>query len=221
MRCAPLCSDAKNRLPAAFAIPNRNNMRTTSCCGLLLLLAACGTPPDRRVDPDVDDEMGALQSQDIRTIADKMARDLASTGILTSTANNQTVTFHITEMVNKSSDPIDHTIILRKLRTDLFKALGERVVVLDRSAEGLEAVKHEREAKRSGAVTSNEGKHGSVLGSDYVLKGVIEDRTLQQSSKKSHYYLVTMELTDLETGQLKWTGDYEAKFLSYQSITAR
>jgi len=216
-----LCSDARNRLPAAFAIPNRNNMRTTSCCGLLLLLAACGTPPDRRVDPDVDDEMGALQSQDIRTIADKMARDLASTGILTSTADNQTVTFHITEMVNKSSDPIDRTIILRKLRTELFKALGGRITVLDRSAEGLEAVKHEREAKRAGAVTANEGMRGNVLGSDYVLKGVIEDRTLQTSSKKTHYYLVTMELTDLETGQLKWTGDYEAKFLSHQSITAR
>jgi PBP1b-binding outer membrane lipoprotein LpoB len=197
-------------------------MRTTFCCGLLgLLLAACGTPPDRRVDPDVDDEMGALQSQDIRTIADQMARDLASSGILTSTANNQTVTFHITEMVNKSSDPIDRTIILRKLRTDLFKALKQQVVVLDRSAEGLEAVKHERDAKRSGAVTANEGKHGSVLGSDYVLKGVIEDRTLQQNAKKSHYYLVTMELTDLETGQLKWTNDYEAKFLSYQSVIAR
>jgi PBP1b-binding outer membrane lipoprotein LpoB len=201
-------------------------MRTLlSTCGLLavLLSTGCGTPEDRRVDPDSPDEVGgaALQSQDIRTIADRMARDLGSTGILTSTAAGQTVTFHITEMKNESSDVINKSIILTKLRTDLFKELGGRVVVLDRSAEGLEAVMREREAKRSGAVAGNEGKRAAVLGSDYVLKGVIQDRVQQAGDAKSAYYLVTMELTDLETGRLVWTNDYEAKFLSEKSVITR
>jgi PBP1b-binding outer membrane lipoprotein LpoB len=45
---------------------------------------------------------------------------------------------------------------------------------------------------------------------------------VKQSGKlKSAYYLVTFELTDLETGRLVWTGDYEAKFESEKSVISR
>lgn len=190
---------------------------------VLLPFAACGGTIDRRVDPDSPDAVGgaALQSQDIRTMTDQMARDLASTGILTSTVNNQTVTFHITEMRNESSDVINRSLILTRLRTELFRALGGRIAINDRSAEGLEAVRQEREAKRSGAVAGNEGMRGAISGSDYVLKGVIQDRIQQSGRLKSAYYLVTFELTDLETGRLVWTNSYETKFESERSVITR
>lgn len=200
-------------------------MRTTALLsGLIgLLLTACSGTIDRRVDPDAPDAVGgaALQSQDIRTMADQMARDLGSTGILTSQADGQTVTFHITEMKNESADVINKSIILTKLRTELFRGLGGKVRVLDRSAEGLAAVQKERDAKRSGAVAGNEGKRGAILGSDYVLKGLIQDRVQQSGKLKSAYYLVTFELTDLETGELKWTNSYETKFESEKSVITR
>jgi len=200
-------------------------MRTTALCGLfgLLLFPACSSTIDRRVDPSSPDAVGgaALQSQDILTMAKRMADDIRASGILTSTANGQTVTFHITELKNESADTINKTIVLTKLRTELFKALGGRITVLDRSAEGLEAVRREREAKRSGAVTTNEGMRGGVLGSDYVLKGVIQDRVQQSGRLKSAFYLVTFELTDLETSRLVWTNDYETKFESEKSVITR
>ncbi|MGE3171397.1 MAG: hypothetical protein AB7O97_02150 [Planctomycetota bacterium] len=189
----------------------------------LLLLTACAGTIDRRVDPDSNDAVGgaALQSQDIRTMAMRMADDIRASGILTSVADGQNVTFHITELKNESSDVINRTIVLTKLRTELFKSLGGRITVLDRSAEGLAAVRAEREAKRSGAVTANEGMRGGVLGSDYVLKGVIQDRVQQSGRLKSVYYLVTFELTDLETSRLVWTNDYETKFESEKSVITR
>ena len=50
---------------------------------LCLALAACGTV-DRRIDPDAPDPVGGanLRSQDIRTMADEMARDIREYGIL-------------------------------------------------------------------------------------------------------------------------------------------
>jgi hypothetical protein len=201
-------------------------MRTTAlCCGLLglFLLPACSSTIDRRVDPDSPDAVGGavLQSQDIRTMAKKMADDIRASGVLTSQADGQTVTFHITELKNESSDVINRTIVLNKLRTELFKSLGAKITVLDRSAEGLDAVRKEREAKRNGAVSQNEGMKGNVLGSDYVLKGIIQDRVQQSGKLKSAYYLVTFELTDLETSRLVWTNDYETKFESEKSVITR
>jgi PBP1b-binding outer membrane lipoprotein LpoB len=194
-------------------------------CGLLglFLLPACAGTVDRRVDPDAPDAVGgaALQSQDIRTMATRMAASIRESGILTTQVDNQRTTFHITELANQSSDNINKQIVLAKLETDLFEALGGRVRVLDRSAEGLEAVQREREAKRSNAVTSNEGRRGDVLGSDYVLKGTIRDRVQQSGSMKSAYYLVTFELTDLETSEKVWMGSYETKFESEKSVITR
>lgn len=201
-------------------------MRTfVQSCGLfgLFLLASCNSTIDRRVDPDAPDAVGGtgLQSQDIRTMADRMARDIQAKGVLTSAPPGTKITFHITELRNESADTLNKSIILMKLRTELSKGLGGRVTIVDRSAEGLDAVKREREAKRSGAVTSNTGLKGDVLGSDYVLKGVIQDRVQQSGSHKSAYYLVTFELTNLETSELAWTNDYETKFESEKSVINR
>lgn len=154
-------------------------------------------------------------------MADRMAREIVASGALASARPDEPITFHITQLRNDSADTIDKEIVLYKLRTELFKAMGGRVRILDRSAEGLEAVRQEREAKRARAVSANPNMKGDVLGSDYVLKGVIKSRIQQGGRLKSAYYLVTFELTDLETGELRWTGDYETKFESEKSVITR
>lgn len=192
--------------------------------GILFLLTAtsCETI-DQRIDPDAPDPVGGanLRSQDIRSMADEMARDIKAMGILASADPDHRTTFYITSLRNDSSDPIDKEIVLTKLRTNLFRALEGRVAILDRSKEGLEAIKAERAAKRAGAVTANPNRQGNVKGADYVLKGTIKERTLQSRNLKTAYYLVTFELTDLETGELRWTNDYEAKFASEKSVISR
>ena len=191
--------------------------------GLVLLAVACAGTIDRRVDPDSPDAVGGavLQSQDIRTMTDQMARDLKAYGILTSAPATERIAFHITEMANESGNPMNRGLILTRLRTELFKSLGGRVQILDRSADGLEAVRAERAAKRSAAVASKESQRVDVLGSDYVLKGRIQDLVTQSGKLKSAYYVVTFELTNLETGELAWTNSYETKFESEKSVISR
>ena len=154
-------------------------------------------------------------------MADIMARDIRDRGILTSDDPQQRITFHITSLRNDSSQPINKEIVLRKLRTNLFNAFEGRVRILDRSAEGLDAVRAERAAKREQAVTANPNLRGSLAGSDFVLKGVIQDRAAIGRDLRSVYYLVNFELTDLETSELVWTQDYETKFESEKSPVYR
>ena len=189
----------------------------------LPLLVSCGGTIDRRINPDEPDAVGGavLDSQDIRWMADEMAKDIQASGALMSANPDQRVAFHITRLRNDSSDAIDNEIILTKIRTNLSKSLGRRVKILDRSQESYEEVMKERQAKREGAVTSNPNRTASVAGSDLVLKGTIKDRVKQTGRLKSVYYLVTFELTDLETMELVWTNDYEVKFESEKSVISR
>ena len=189
---------------------------------LLSALAACSTY-DERIDPDAKDPAGGgvLQSQDIRAMADQMARELVASGILESSDPSIRVSFYMLGLRNDSSDPIDKEIILTQIRTRLHQHLGRKVMILDRSKESLEEVKAERAAKRAEAVSKNPNLEGALGGADYVLKGTLKDRVVQGKDIKTAYYLVTFELTDLETSELVWTNQYEAKFGTEKSVIAR
>lgn len=189
--------------------------------GLLgLLLTACAGTRDSRVDPDAADTVTGtgLQSMDIRTMAQRMSEDLVADGILSPGKDGERVSFYVTEIRNDSSDVIDKEMILLNLRTELFRSYGRRVRFLDRSPEANEIVDAENRMKNRGEVTGNAGK---PAGGDYVLKGVMKSRDRQAGALKSSYIVVTFELTDLATGELAWTNNYEMKTESEKSVINR
>lgn len=196
--------------------------RTVLLFAACVFFASCETI-DQRIGVEAPDPVGGavLRSQDITAMANEMARDIIASRELESRDPQERIAIHILSLRNDSSTDIDKEIVLTKIRTQLARGLGRRVKILDRSGEGIEAIRAERDAKRSGAVTSNPNMAGNLAGSDYVLKGTIKDRVLQGRDLKSVYYLVTFEMTDLETSELVWTNEYETKFVSEKSVIAR
>lgn len=190
---------------------------------VLLSLTACAGTVDRRVDPESPDAVGGanLRSYDIEQVADQMARSLIASGELRSPDPASRISLYVLPLVNESSDTINTSLLSTTVRTQLVKAMGRRVKVLDRSAEQLAATRRERLAKREGAVSSDPDRLGQVAGADYVLKGRIQDRQLQGRDLRSAYYVVTFELSDLETTELIWVDDYRVKFESNKSVISR
>jgi PBP1b-binding outer membrane lipoprotein LpoB len=188
---------------------------------LLCLAAACAGTRDTRVAPDAPDSVTGtgLQSQDIRTMAIDMAARIKASGVLAPARDGERASFFIYEMRNDSSDTIDKEIILTKLRTELFDAFGRQVKILDRSPQANDLVDAERRMKERGQVSGTNDRQ--ISGSDFVLKGTIKSRDRQAGKLKSSYFLVTFELTDLVTGELCWTGDYEMKTESEKSVINR
>ena len=190
--------------------------------GLLgLLLTACAGTRDTRVDPDAADTVTGtgLQSMDIRTMASRMAADIKEYGVLAPNRDGDRASFYIYEIRNDSSDVIDKELILTKLRTDLFKAFQGRVKIIDRSPSANDLVDAERRMKERGEVTGKNDR--KIAGSDFVLKGTMKSRDRQAGKLRSSYILVTFELTDLVTGELVWTNDYEMKTESEKSVINR
>jgi len=190
--------------------------------GLLgLLLTACGSVRDTRVDPDAEDSVTGtgLQSMDIRTMASRMAADIKEWGVLAPSSDGKLTSFFIYEMVNESSDTINKMLVLTKLRTELFKAFRGRIDILDRSPSATDLSNAEQRMKQRGEVTGANNK--KAFGSDFVLKGSMMSRDRQADSLKSSYILVTFELTDLATQKLVWTNDYEMKTESERSVINR
>ena len=70
-----------------------------------LLLTACGSTRDTRVDPDAADSVTGtgLQSMDIRTMAQRFSAKLQADGILSPGKEGDRVSFYVTELRNDSS----------------------------------------------------------------------------------------------------------------------
>ena len=197
------------------------SIRSVTLAFFGLLLAACGGTRDTRVNPDAPDTVTGtgLQSQDIRTMATQMAADIKASGVLAPGKDGERTSFYIFEMKNDSSDTIDKEIILTKLRTELSRAFGRQVKILDRSPSAGDLADAERRMKERGQVSGTVDR--KIAGSDYVLKGTMKSRDRQAGKLKSSYVLVTFELTDLTTQELAWTGDYEMKTESEKSVINR
>lgn len=190
--------------------------------GLLgLLLTACGSTRDTRVDPDAADPVTGtgLQSMDIRTMAQRFSASLQSDNILSPGKEGARVSFYVTELRNDSSDVIDKELILSNLQTELFRSYGRRVRFLDRSPEANELVDAERRMKDRGQVSGTNDR--PVAGSDFALKGTIKSRDRQAGRLRSSYIVVTIQLVDLVTGELLFLDNYEMKTESEKSVINR
>lgn len=189
---------------------------------LALTSFACSTPT-RRVDPDKDDTIGGtgIDSADVRTMADKMARSLLDTPEI---FKNGTPRVVVKDLTNNTRFHIDRSLLIRKLRTELQQNARGKIQFLAR--EDMEAVLKEREAKRSGAVgttTSEAGepKLGNVAGADYFLTGTIAGIAKTSGSDASDYINVEFRMVDAETTALVWSQDYDVKKVGESGVLYR
>jgi hypothetical protein len=114
---------------------------------------------------------------------------------------------------------INTALIPTTIRTEIARAFGRTVRIIDRAPEANDLVDAERRMKDRGQVSGTNDR--KVAGSDYVLKGRMQSRDRQAGRLKSSFIVVTLEITDLVTSELVWTNDYQMKTESEKSVINR
>jgi PBP1b-binding outer membrane lipoprotein LpoB len=222
---ALFCRKRKSELLGFGSLSGGIEMRSFSAILLpfaVVLFLACSTGT-KRVDPDTDDEIGGtfIDSSDVRTVADQMARSLLSTPAIFKSSTPRIV---VKDVSNNSRFHIDRSLLVRKLRTELQQNAQGRITFLAR--EDMDAVLQEREAKRSGAVgvstgEANEPRLGNVAGADYFLTGTISGISKTSGSDASDYINMSFRLVDAETTELIWEDGYDVKKVGESGIIYR
>lgn len=172
----------------------------------IIAATSCGTQTNRvHVDETGGVEDTGIDSQDLRTVTQKMARSLIQIHEVSQSSSPARIAF--LEVKNNSNDILDTEMFLRKIRRLLLKHGEGRMRFLDR-ARVKEIIK-EREAKRAGVVTSG-GTRG-LAGADFFLTGVISSIDKAVADKRSTYTLFSFRLTDAESSEIVWEDEYEMK----------
>ncbi|MDP3070348.1 MAG: penicillin-binding protein activator LpoB [Opitutaceae bacterium] len=149
-----------------------------------------------------------IESQDMVTVTDKMARSILAIPQIARAPVPPSIV--LDPVVNNTRFPINKDIFLTRIRTQLNSKAAGQVSFLDR--EMMRTLERERELKRSGQVTASADPRASEFGgADYFLTGKLDGMTTRTSAGTSDYVLYSFRLTDARTSRIVWEDTAEIK----------
>lgn len=174
------------------------------------VMASCG-PRRYSKGKYVDPEQTTLRSDqfvetDLQHIAEGLTESLLKDSLIRQAS--QSPLLMVSLFTNATDEHIDMLSLTNKIRTELAQSKKVRFInerMRDQLAE-------EYIYEESGMVDPEKAKQsGHQLGVDYLLSGHISSIRQPVGRQEIVYYKTTMELTNLETGELAWTDEVELK----------
>ena len=179
--------------------------------GLLLagLIIGCGEPTQRTSyrNPDDEDNLGGtgIDSGDVRTVCQKMSRELLATSEITQAQGRPRIA--LLRVRNRTRFRIDAEIFTEMMRDELINFASDKMVFLAREDVG--AIEDERDDKREGRFDSASEKN--LRGADYFLTGTLRSISKASNRGRSDYIVYMFRMVDAENDEIIWSGRYETK----------
>jgi PBP1b-binding outer membrane lipoprotein LpoB len=149
-----------------------------------------------------------IESQDIVSVTDKMARSILSIPEIAGAAGVPRIT--LDPVVNETRFPINKDIFLTRIRTELNTKAQGRVRFLARDRMG--TLERERTLKQSGEVTASADPNVvEFKGADFFLTGRLQGHSSRNSRGVSDYILYAFQLVDARTSDIVWEDSAEIK----------
>lgn len=108
----------------------------------------------------------------------------------------------VTRLQNKTSEHIDTQNIMDMFRVELTN--NAYISFVDKEARGDIADEYKYQNSGNVSETTKKGPGGQI-GADFILNGRLDSIVQEVGSRKTVYYKITMNLTNLKTGLITWT----------------
>jgi uncharacterized protein (TIGR02722 family) len=114
----------------------------------------------------------------------------------------------VTQLQNKTSEHIDTQSITDMFTVELTNS--GKVTFVDKAAR--EDIANEYDYQGSGMVSRETQKSkGGQVGADFIMNGRLDSIVQEAGKDKTVYYKLTMNLTNLKTGLIQWTGQKQIR----------
>ncbi len=149
-----------------------------------------------------------VESQDLVTVTDKMARSILGVPQI---ANAQGAPRIVLDPVkNETRFPINKEIFLTRIRSQLNSKAAGKASFLAR--DRMDALIREQKLKQSGQVTSSADPNlVEFKGADFFLTGSLQGLATRTSAGRSDYILYAFQLIDARTSEIVWEDSAEIK----------
>jgi uncharacterized protein (TIGR02722 family) len=178
---------------------------------LFLAISACTNQRVTRVNPDkVIDLSGRWNETDARLCAESLI-DKALTGDWLGNFTNQEKRKPVVVVglvKNNSHEHIETEIFIKDVEKAFLKSTMIRLV---QAGEKRNELRSERADQQEFSSQESMKKFGKELGADYIMQGAVKSIVDGIGREKTTFWQVDLELTNLETNEIVWIGDYKGK----------
>lgn len=201
-----------------MTIMNLSRLAAAGFAGAALFLGGCATQGVRQPSGVPVTEMRAdergfvagtgIESQDIVSVSDQMARRILGTPEIANASGTPRVA--LLPVNNETRFPINKEIFTTRIRALLNRAAEGKVRFLAR--DRMDALERERDLKQAGVVTaSSDPNQVEFRGADFFLTGTLQGQTTRTGAGVSDYVLYTFQLIDVRTSEIIWEDFAEIK----------
>jgi PBP1b-binding outer membrane lipoprotein LpoB len=198
-------------------LTTQNALKASTFLVLLVYITGCASgvsnPSGVPVTEMQSDERGfvtgtGIESQDLVSVTDKMARSLVNTPEINDFLGMPRIV--LDPVINNTRFPIQQGIFLTRIRSLLNSRTRGKMRFLAR--ERMDALRAEREMKRTGELTSSSDPNVQEFkGADFFLTGKLDGQTTRTSAGTSDYVLYSFQLIDARTAEIIWEDFSELK----------
>ncbi len=178
---------------------------------VLLAFSACG--PKGFIKGEYDEDVTSdnlLNDRWSETDMQRVVKDLVAKMLRSRHIQNAKTPpiIMVTRLRNETDEHINTDSIMDMVRVELQNA--SEVEFVNKSARG--DVAEEYKYQNSGMVSEETKKSaGGQIGADFILDGALTSNVQDINKRKTVYYKVTLNLTNLKTNVIKWTGYKELR----------
>ena len=187
-------------------------IRLTVIILALVIFSGCSAFRASTREVDVEEEVhydAKYNYADMRNVAGNVVDKLMSSSLLAT--ESASPIFMIAGLQNRTSDYVDMKNLSDKMRTMLIQSGRVQFVNAARRDELLA----EQGYQASNVTPETQTAIGRQIGAKYMMTGSLAEmkqRTPKQvrvSKQELRYYMLTIEITDLETSLISWTTEEE------------
>lgn len=181
------------------------SLRLLVIFSFLFSLASCGPKGFIKGEYDDVNEENLLDDRWSETDMQKVVANLVAKMLQHRSIKNAKVPpiVMVTQLQNKTSEHIDTQSVMDMVRVELTNNGGVRFV----DKEARDDVANEYEYQNSGMVSKETQKSkGGQVGADFIINGRLDSIVKDINKQKTVYYKVTLNMTNLQTNIIEWTG---------------
>lgn len=191
---------------------NFMKLKATSLIPLVLLFAVTACGPKGFIKGNYDDPAkenllnDSWSESDMQKVVQDLVLKLVSHPSI-NTAKKSPIVM-VTNLQNKTSEHIDTQSIMDMVRVELTNS--GKVAFVDKEAR--QDIADEYNYQNSG-MTSAETKKGpgGQVGADFIVNGRLDSIVQEVGKDKTIYYKITLNMTNLKTSVITWTGQKEIR----------
>ncbi len=148
-------------------------------------------------------------STDLQTLSGKMVQSLIDSSATREIGANGRPVLFVDSIRNKSSEHIDTEALTDTMRTQLLRSGKYRFVDMTK----VQAVKEQLEYQQQSGMVDPAAmvRLGKQTGAQYMLYGNLASIVKDNGKVKDVFYQLTMNLMDLQSGELVWADQQEIR----------